>query len=112
MLEAPSSGQAADLLRAIGCVGFVVAAVGLEVAGGYGANSPAPSWAHLAFPIAWPQPARVVWWLVVALAAFGYRRFFLRAGFRVSRVVTVLLVAPFVMFAGGVAGGAWWATWH
>ncbi len=64
------------------------------------------------FPIGWPQAVRVAWWLTVALAAFGYRTYLGRAGFRTRRPVTALVVVPFVIFAAGVANGASWATWH
>ncbi len=110
--DAAAPSQARDLLRAVGCVAFVLAAGVLEVVGGYGANSPSPSWAKAVFPIGWPQAVRVGWWLTVALAAFGYRTYLGRAGFRTRRPVTALVVVPFMIFAVGVAVGAEWATWH
>lgn len=111
-VRAGGAAGAGEVLRALGCAAFVVVAVALEVAGGAGANSPAPAWAEVVFPIAWPQPVRVVWWLAVAAAAFGYRACLRVAGFPQWRFVTTMTVAPFVVFAAGVAAGASWATWH
>jgi len=104
--------RAADMLRAVGCAAFVFAAVVAEAVAGSSANSPEPSWAQRAFPLGWPQPARVLWWLGVAAAAFGYRVFLRRAGLPGRRAITVLVVVPFVLFAFGVATGAQWSTWH
>lgn len=87
-------------------------AVVLEVVGGAGANSPAPAWADRLVPLTWPTGARVAWWLAVALAAGGYRVLLGRAGLAPNAWVTVLTVAPFVVFAAGIAAGADWATWH
>lgn len=92
--------------------GFVLLAVALEVVGGLGANSPVPAWADRVVPLAWPQPVRVAWWLVVASAAGAYRSALGRAGFPQRRTVTALSVVPFVVFAFGVATGSEWATWH
>lgn len=84
----------------------------LEVVGGTGANSPVPGWAEHVVPLAWPQWVRVVWWLVVAGAALGFRINLHRLGFRQRAPVVVLSVAPFLAFAIGIAAGADWATWH
>lgn len=92
--------------------GFVLVAVAFEVVGGLGANSPAPAWAERVVPLAWPQPARVGWWLAVAGAAAAFRVLLGRAGFPQRRAVTVISVVPFLLFAFGVATGADWATWH
>lgn len=99
------------LLRGLACLAFVAVALMVELAGGLWANSQVPAWAELA-PIAWPQAARVAWWTVVAVAALAYRRSLAQVGLAGNRAVTVLSVAPFVVFAGGVAAGADWATWH
>ncbi len=69
-------------LGAIGCAALVLLAVILEVVGGTAANSPVPAWAENAFPISWPQPVRVLWWLVVAAAALRYRLVIHRVGIR------------------------------
>jgi hypothetical protein len=94
------------------CAGLVLAAVILEVIGGQNANSPHPGWAELVVPLAWPQPLRVLWWLVVGAAAGAYRILLGRAGFPQRRAVTVITVVPFVVFAAGIATGASWTTWH
>ena len=91
---------------------FVLAAVGLEMFAGTAANSPAPSWAARAVPLAWPQQLRVVWWLMVAAAAFGFRLGLHRLGFRQRPWIVAASVIPFVVFAAGIALAADWATWH
>jgi Rhodanese-like domain len=63
-------------------------------------------------PLAWPQPFRVIWWLAVAGAASAYHRTLRRAGIRRRRIMGVITVAPFLIFAAGIAAGASWATWH
>lgn len=97
---------------ALGCAAFVGLAVVLEVVSGRAANSPVPAWADEVAPLGWARPLRVVWWLVVATAALGFRAALHRLGFRQRPVVVVLSVAPFMVFAAGVALGADWATWH
>jgi hypothetical protein len=92
--------------------GFVLFAVALEVVSGLNANSPVPAWAEKVAPLAWPQPARVAWWLMVAGAMYAFRSLLGRAGMPQRRLVVVLSVVPFVLFAAGVAAGADWATWH
>lgn len=99
-------------LIAVASVVFIVAAVVLEVVTGSAANSPVPQWAERVAPIAWPQPARVVWWLGVAGAALSFRVALQRLGFRQRKLVVLLSVGPFVVFAAGVVIGADWATWH
>jgi len=97
---------------AVGCFVFVAVAVVAEAVAGSWANSPAPLWAEDIVPLAWPRPLRVTWWLTVAAAAGGFRMSLHRLGFRPRPSVTALTVAPFVVFAAGVAVGADWATWH
>lgn len=97
---------------ALGCAALVAAALVLEVLGGMAANSTVPAWATYAVPLAWPQPLRVLWWLVVAGAALGFRVALHRLGFRQRRMVVTASVVPFVVFAAGIAVGADWATWH
>lgn len=91
---------------------FVLLAIVLEVIGGTAANSVVPEWAYKVAPLAWPQPVRVVWWVLVAVAAALYRLAERRAGIRRSIITLVVSVAPFLIFAGGIAFGAGWATWH
>lgn len=91
---------------------FIIAAVVMEVVTSAGANSSVPAWAKWVVPIGWPQAVRVVWWLVVAAAALAFRVALSRLGFRQRPVVVVLSVAPFVVFAVGIAFGAPWSTWH
>lgn len=87
-------------------------AVVLEVVTGSAANSSVPLWAEGLFPISWPQPARVGWWLAVATAALGFRLSLTQLGLGGRRLVTVATVVPFLILAAGVAFGASWATWH
>jgi hypothetical protein len=100
------------VLTALAAAGFVVLAVVLEAVSGAWANSPAPGWAEWLVPLAWPQPLRVAWWLTVAGAAATYHRSLRRAGLSRRPVTVVITVAPFLVFAAGVATGADWATWH
>lgn len=90
---------------------FVIVAVVLEVLGGSYANSPLPAWAEFV-PLAWPQAARVVWWLGVAAAAGAFRLGLHRIGIRQRPLVVIASVAPFLAFAFGVSQGASWSTWH
>ena len=115
----PAAGSPAPALPAgwrawtgLGAAAFVLSAVTLEVVGGSFANSPAPRWASAFFPITWPMPARVLWWLTVASAGLWYRMSMATLGVQQHRSVTALTVVPFVVFACGVAIGADWATWH
>lgn len=98
--------------KAVGCAAFVVFAVALEVISGQAANSENPGWVYGLVPLTWSPPARVVWWLLVAAAAWGHRYFLVRAGLGSGRWLGVLLAAPFVLFAAGTAAGASWSTWH
>ncbi len=97
---------------ALACAFFVVLAILLEVLGGLAANSEVPDWAASIVPLGWPRVLRVGWWLLVAGTAAAYRLLLARAGLRQSRWATVASVAPFVVFAAGIASGAGWATWH
>ncbi len=97
---------------AIGCAAFVMTAVVLEAVAGRAANSSVPSWAVGLFPISWPHPARVGWWLAVAAAALGFRLALVRLGLGRHHLVTAFTVLPFVVLAAGVAFSADWATWH
>lgn len=90
---------------------FVLGAVVLEWLSGDRANSPEPGWAELV-PLAWPQPLRVVWWLLVTAAAGWFRYGMHRYGMRQRPLVVAATVVPFAAFALGVATGAEWATWH
>lgn len=95
-----------------GCGAFVLMAVVTEMVSGAWANSPVPAWAERVAPLAWPAPARVVWWVAVAAAAAGFRAAEAVAGIRRSRWVVAASVVPFIAFAAGIAAGAPWATWH
>lgn len=108
----PPAGTARLAATAAGCAVFVLTALVLELAAGAGANSAAPGWVGRVVPLTWPQGARVAWWLLVAAAALGFRASLHRLGFRQHPVVVVGSVAPFVIFAAGVAAGAGWSTWH
>lgn len=90
---------------------FVLGAVMLEVLAGTAANSAVPEWAHLV-PATWPRPARVSWWLAVAGAGGLYRLCLHRLGLRPNRLVTLATVAPFLLFALGIAIGSEWTAWH
>lgn len=90
----------------------VLFAVALEVLAGSAANSTVPSWATWVVPLAWPQYVRVVWWLAVAVAALAFRLSLRRLGLRQRSWLVVVSVAPFVIFATGIAFSADWATWH
>lgn len=91
---------------------FVLGAVALEVVGSAWANSPVPGWVSVLVPLAWPAPARVVWWLLVAGAAGAFHVGVARSRHGGRPIVGWLTVAMFVAFAVGIALGAEWATWH
>ncbi|MBI2169124.1 MAG: hypothetical protein HYU28_06430 [Actinobacteria bacterium] len=93
-------------------VAFVFLAVGLEVVGGQYANSRVPGAAEWLVPLAWPQAARVVWWLIVASAAVAFRYAERQAGIRRHPIIIGASVIPFAVFAVGVALGAGFSTWH
>ena len=89
----------------------VLGAVTLEVLAGTAANSAVPDWARLV-PATWPRPARVSWWLAVAGAVWMYRLSLHRLGLRANRLVALVTVAPFLLFAFGIAIGSEWTAWH
>lgn len=99
------------LLAVVASITFVATAVVLELAGGSFANSPVPDWAHVV-PIAWPTALRVLWWTGVAGAAGMFRLGLHRLGHRQRPALVVASIAPFLVFAWGIAAGADWATWH
>ena len=90
---------------------FVLGAVTLEMLAGTAANSPLPEWAELV-PATWARPARASWWLAVASAVGLYRLCLHRLGLRPNRVVTAVTLAPFLVFAVGIAIGSEWTAWH
>ena len=119
--EAPSSGGPApaaptghpgrDGAVLIGSLLFVTTAIVLEVLAGEGAAS-STSAAAWFVPLTWPQPVRVGWWLTVATAAAAFRTSLRHLGLPARRSADVATVTPFLLFAGGIAFGADWATWH
>lgn len=111
VVEVEQANDGRVLLVGLGCLAFVGLAVAVELTASLWANSEVPGWAELV-PIAWPQGLRVVWWVLVAAAALTYRRSLARVGLPQHRTMTVLTVAPFLVFAAGIAVGAEWATWH
>lgn len=107
--DAPSSRR---LLASIACVVLVLLAIALEVASGQGANSPETARFSPFVPLSWPQPARAVWWVLVAAAAGGQRLLLDPGPGRRRWVLAGVCAMPFVVFAGGVASGAEWSAWH
>ena len=95
----------------IGSLLFVATAIVLEVLAGEGAAS-STSGAPWYVPLTWPQPVRVVWWLAVAGSAAAFRMSLRRLGLPARRSADVATVTPFLLFAGGIAFGADWASWH
>ncbi len=106
-----ASGSDRAALGSALCAAVVLLAVVLELVAGGAANSPEPAYSGL-FPLTWPQPLRVLWWLAIAAAAAGHRVLLVRAGMATGQVLPVVLALPFVVFAAGVASGASWSTWH
>lgn len=100
------------LLAAAACAVFVVAAVVVEMVAGAATATFEPPWVLRWVPLAWPQPVRVLWWLLVAGAAGGHRWLLDRSAGRQRWWLVALYAAPFAAFAGGVAAGAQWATFH
>ncbi len=108
-IEPPSGSLWVALL--LGSFLFIAAALTLEVLAGEGAatsTAPAPRF----IPLTWAQPVRVVWWLGAAAAAATFRASLRRMGFPARRAADIATVAPFLIFAAGIAFGADWATWH
>lgn len=99
LLLAMAAGQLSDL------TGFVDAVEAYRI-GGRGS-----AWAFTV-PIAWPAPARVIWWLAVAGAAGLFRLGLHRLGFGQRLLIVVASIGPFVAFAIGIATGSSWSTWH
>ncbi|GAC1610150.1 MAG: hypothetical protein NVS3B26_15380 [Mycobacteriales bacterium] len=94
------------------CAALVLLAVGLEFASGQAANSPEDARYANFVPLGWPQPVRVLWWLLIAGAAASHRLLLdTRLGVR-RRVLAALAATPFALFALGIAFGASWSTWH
>lgn len=91
---------------------IVLTAVAIEVFAGAAANTPSSSWVTRFVPLTWPKPVRAGWWLVVAAAALSYRLSLRRLGFPQRWWIVIASVLPFVVFAGGVATGSEWSTWH
>lgn len=99
-------------LVALGTAVFTVLAVVLEIAAGVLANSAVPAWATRLVPLAWPRVARVAWWLTVAAAMATFHGSLHRLGLGQARLLVVASVAPFLIFAAGVATGQSWSTFH
>lgn len=94
------------------CALLVLLAVGVELASGQAANSPEDARYQPFFPLGWPQPIRVLWWLLVAAAAAAHRLLLdSRPGSR-RWALAALAATPFGVFAGGIAVGTGWSTWH
>lgn len=108
---APAGHIGRDGAVFVGSLLFVATAIVLEVLAGEGAAS-STSGAPWFVPLTWPQPVRVVWWLAVAGSAAAFRVSLRRLGLPARRSANVATVAPFLLFAGGIAFGADWATWH
>lgn len=95
----------------LACPLVVVGAVVAEVVAAQFANSTVPDFGEW-FPLAWPRPARVAWWVAVSAAAGGFRLGLHRLGMRQRPLVVGMTIAPFAIFAIGVALGADYSTWH
>jgi len=95
----------------IGSLLFAATAIVLEVLAGEGATS-STSAAPWFVPLTWPPPVRVVWWLAVAGSAAAFRISLRRLELPTRRSVDVATVTPFLLFAGGIAFGSDWTTWH
>ncbi|MBW3619503.1 MAG: hypothetical protein KY461_04610 [Actinobacteria bacterium] len=87
-------------------------AVALEFLGSFVGDSPSTAYPGWLVTFAWPAPLRVVWWLLAAGGAVAASHGLSQATGRPRPLRTVLVAAPFLLFAGGVAAGASWATWH
>lgn len=91
---------------------LVLGAVALEMLSGRAANSPEDAALQPFVPLGWPQPARVLWWLTVAVAAADHR-LLLDTGSGLRRqLIAIAAAAPFTVFATGIAFGTSWSTWH
>lgn len=110
-MPAPAGHPGRDGGVFVGSLLFVATAIVLEVLAGEGAAS-STSGAPRFVPLAWPQPVRVAWWLAVAGSATAFRMSLRGLGLPARRNSDVATVAPFPVFAGGIAFGADWATSH
>lgn len=97
---------------ALAGAGVTLLAVTLEFLGSFVGDSPSTGYPGWLVPFAWPTPVRVVWWLGAATGAAAASHGLSHATGRPRPLRTVLVAAPFLLFAGGVAAGASWATWH
>lgn len=88
----------------------MIGVVAAEVVASLYEDSPVPAWSAHLFPLTWPRAECVVWWLGVATAAGTFRRALGAIGIPQHRIVVVVSVLPFVVFAGGIATGAGWST--
>lgn len=89
-----------------------LAALVLEYAGsvlGSGPSSWYPGWL---VAVAWPQPVRIVWWLAAAAGAWALTRGLAHANGRRGWLLSVVVTAPFAVFAVGIAAGTQWTAWH
>lgn len=101
------------VIAAIGLALLVIGSVLLEmVAGAAAPGNFETSWVDRLVPLTWPQPVRVLWWLVIAGAAGTHRYLLDRLAGRRRWWLPALYGAPFVAFAAGIAAGAQWATFH
>ncbi|MBW3662752.1 MAG: hypothetical protein KY469_06605 [Actinobacteria bacterium] len=87
-------------------------AVTLELLGSVLGDSPSTGYPGWLVPIAWPTAVRVAWWLVATAGAAATSHGLAHAAGRRGYVRTVVVAAPFLIFAVGIALGAEWATWH
>jgi len=101
------------MLLSFASAAFVGAAVLLEIGAGEATTGIRfPTWAH-PVPLTWPVPARVLWWTVVAALASMHRIALHRSGgSTVHKGLAIAMAAPLLVFAGGIASGATWATYH
>lgn len=87
-------------------------AVALELLGSLFGDAPSTAYPAWLVPIAWPTALRVSWWLLAAAGAAAAAYGLGRAAGRPRRLGPLVMASPFLLFAGGVAVGASWATWH
>jgi len=108
--EVGASGR--RLAAAMGCAALVLLAVALELVSGQAANSPEDTRWGPFVPLGWPQPVRVGWWVLIAMAAATHRLLLdERSGSR-RRFLAAIAATPFAVFASGVTMGTSWSTWH
>ena len=80
--------------KAAGCAAVSLFTVALEIISGQAANSKNLSW------------------VLVAAVAWGHRDYLVRSGLGSGRLLGMLLIAPFLLLAVGIAGGALSTTRH